>query len=131
MGCWTPVQTTGEGGQWQARLLSADGSRFEVSFAQALEGTIQVDVEIAGRDAFFSDPQHPYSRKLFASLPGAGRRGEELAVICDLPGGTTLMELMDLDEQVRRILPRSYVATGEGLAHWPSGQELLASAIAL
>ena len=32
MGCWTPVQTTGEGGQWQARLLSPDGSRFEVLF---------------------------------------------------------------------------------------------------
>ncbi|WP_339648890.1 UDP-N-acetylmuramate:L-alanyl-gamma-D-glutamyl-meso-diaminopimelate ligase [Halopseudomonas pelagia] len=30
MGCWTPCQTTGEGGQWQARLLAADGSRFEV-----------------------------------------------------------------------------------------------------
>lgn len=30
MGCWTPCQTTGEGGQWQARLLEADGSRFEV-----------------------------------------------------------------------------------------------------
>ena len=38
-------------------------------------------VEIAGRDSFFTNPQHPYSRKLFASLPGAGRRGEELAVI--------------------------------------------------
>ena len=30
MGCWTPRQTTGEGGQWQARLLEADGSHFEV-----------------------------------------------------------------------------------------------------
>ncbi|MSQ53404.1 MAG: ABC transporter ATP-binding protein [Betaproteobacteria bacterium] len=38
-------------------------------------------VEIASRDSFFTNPQHPYSRKLFASLPGAGRRGEELAVI--------------------------------------------------
>ncbi|OGA01176.1 MAG: ABC transporter ATP-binding protein, partial [Betaproteobacteria bacterium RIFCSPLOWO2_02_FULL_62_17] len=38
-------------------------------------------VEIAGRDAFFSNPQHPYSRKLFESLPGAARRGAELAVI--------------------------------------------------
>jgi len=41
MGCWTPVQTTGEGGQWQARLLSADGSRFEVSFDGKVEGTVQ------------------------------------------------------------------------------------------
>jgi UDP-N-acetylmuramate: L-alanyl-gamma-D-glutamyl-meso-diaminopimelate ligase len=32
-GCWTPVNTTGigaEGGEWQARLLVADGSAFQV-----------------------------------------------------------------------------------------------------
>ena len=38
MGCWTPVQTTGEGGQWQARLLSPDGSRFEVLFEGEAQG---------------------------------------------------------------------------------------------
>ncbi|MDO8697722.1 MAG: UDP-N-acetylmuramate:L-alanyl-gamma-D-glutamyl-meso-diaminopimelate ligase, partial [Pseudomonas sp.] len=40
MGCWTPVQTTGEGAQWQARLLSEDGSRFEVLFAGAVQGVV-------------------------------------------------------------------------------------------
>ncbi|MBU1331119.1 MAG: UDP-N-acetylmuramate:L-alanyl-gamma-D-glutamyl-meso-diaminopimelate ligase [Gammaproteobacteria bacterium] len=40
MGCWTPVQTTGADGQWQARLLSPDGSRFEVSFAGKVEGVV-------------------------------------------------------------------------------------------
>ena len=40
MGCWTPVQTTGEGGQWQARLLSADGSRFEVLFDGQVQGVV-------------------------------------------------------------------------------------------
>jgi len=40
MGCWTPVQTTGEGGQWQARLLSADGSRFEVLFEGEAQGVV-------------------------------------------------------------------------------------------
>jgi UDP-N-acetylmuramate: L-alanyl-gamma-D-glutamyl-meso-diaminopimelate ligase len=40
MGCWTPVQTTGENGQWQANLLSADGSRFEVSFEGVVQGTV-------------------------------------------------------------------------------------------
>jgi len=38
-------------------------------------------VEVAERDRFFAAPQHPYSRKLFAALPGAGKRGSELAVI--------------------------------------------------
>jgi len=47
MGCWTPVQTTGEGGQWQARLLSADGSRFEVSFDGKVEGV--VDWQLTGQ----------------------------------------------------------------------------------
>jgi UDP-N-acetylmuramate: L-alanyl-gamma-D-glutamyl-meso-diaminopimelate ligase len=41
MGCWTPVQTTGAEGQWQARLLSGDGSRFEVSFEGVSQGTVQ------------------------------------------------------------------------------------------
>jgi peptide/nickel transport system ATP-binding protein len=38
-------------------------------------------VETADRDTFFSHPAHPYSRKLFDSLPGRTKRGETLAVI--------------------------------------------------
>ncbi|MHB8472516.1 MAG: ABC transporter ATP-binding protein [Gammaproteobacteria bacterium] len=38
-------------------------------------------VEEAARDAFFAAPQHPYSRKLFDSLPGMEKRRERLAVI--------------------------------------------------
>jgi peptide/nickel transport system ATP-binding protein len=38
-------------------------------------------VEVAGRDRFFASPAHPYSRKLFDSLPSAQRRGDALAVI--------------------------------------------------
>ncbi|KQQ50056.1 UDP-N-acetylmuramate:L-alanyl-gamma-D-glutamyl-meso-diaminopimelate ligase [Pseudomonas sp. Leaf127] len=41
MGCWTPVQTTGQGGQWQARLLSEDGSRFEVLFDDQVQGVVE------------------------------------------------------------------------------------------
>jgi UDP-N-acetylmuramate: L-alanyl-gamma-D-glutamyl-meso-diaminopimelate ligase len=40
MGCWTPAQTTGEGAQWQARLLSEDGSCFEVLFAGDVQGVV-------------------------------------------------------------------------------------------
>ena len=47
MGCWTPVQTTGDGAQWQAKLLSADGSRFEVMFAGVLQGV--VDWQLTGQ----------------------------------------------------------------------------------
>ncbi len=38
-------------------------------------------VESAPRAEFFHDCRHPYSRKLFASLPERARRGERLAVI--------------------------------------------------
>jgi peptide/nickel transport system ATP-binding protein len=38
-------------------------------------------VEVATREQFFKQPQHPYSRKLFDSLPGKARRGQPLAVI--------------------------------------------------
>ena len=38
-------------------------------------------VETASREAFFFRPAHPYSRKLFDSLPSGGKRGAALAVI--------------------------------------------------
>jgi peptide/nickel transport system ATP-binding protein len=38
-------------------------------------------VETAGVEAFFRQPRHPYSQKLFASLPGSDKRGGRLAVI--------------------------------------------------
>jgi peptide/nickel transport system ATP-binding protein len=38
-------------------------------------------VETARRDRLFSAPAHPYTRKLFASVPDASKRGERLAVI--------------------------------------------------
>ncbi len=38
-------------------------------------------IEVATREEFFSEPKHPYSRKLFESVPGKTRRGQPLAVI--------------------------------------------------
>lgn len=38
-------------------------------------------VEVASKEQFFNAPKHPYSRKLFDSLPGKARRGQPLAVI--------------------------------------------------
>ncbi|WDT77477.1 MAG: ABC transporter ATP-binding protein [Candidatus Manganitrophus sp.] len=38
-------------------------------------------VETADRAAFFSNPRHPYSQKLFHSLPSRNKRGENLGVI--------------------------------------------------
>ena len=44
MGCWTPVQTTGAGGQWQVKLLSEDGSKFEVLFEGVAQGVVEWDM---------------------------------------------------------------------------------------
>ena len=38
-------------------------------------------VEQATREQFFTDPQHPYAKKLFDSMPNIEKRGEALAVI--------------------------------------------------
>ena len=38
-------------------------------------------VEMATRDEFFKRPRHPYTQKLFDSLPRTSKRGETLAVI--------------------------------------------------
>ena len=38
-------------------------------------------VESATRKELFSDPQHPYTRKLFRAIPGAAKRGDTLEVI--------------------------------------------------
>jgi len=38
-------------------------------------------VEQSARDEFFAEPSHPYSRKLFESLPDIDKRDEALAVI--------------------------------------------------
>jgi len=37
MGCWTPRQTLGQDGAWQANLLNKDGSEFEVQFGNEVE----------------------------------------------------------------------------------------------
>ena len=40
-GCWTPVQTTGPDGQWQARLIKDDGSEFAVLLEGVEQGVEQ------------------------------------------------------------------------------------------
>ncbi len=40
MGCWTPLETLGPGGNWQAELLEADGSRFRVTINNKIAGVV-------------------------------------------------------------------------------------------
>jgi len=43
-GCWTPLQTFGESGDWQARLLRPDGSSFELQHNGRTLGPLQWDL---------------------------------------------------------------------------------------
>ena len=55
-------------------VVSEMASRVAVMYAGEI-------IETASRDAFFARPAHPYSRKLFASLPGREKRGAMLDMI--------------------------------------------------
>jgi oligopeptide/dipeptide ABC transporter ATP-binding protein len=70
-------------------------------------------VEVAPRTAFFKAPQHPYSQKLFAALPGAARRGELAQIRGQVPpltaafAGCRFAERCDFAfERCRREAPR-------------------------
>ncbi|MGH8528794.1 MAG: UDP-N-acetylmuramate:L-alanyl-gamma-D-glutamyl-meso-diaminopimelate ligase [Nevskiales bacterium] len=76
MGCWTTVEGFGvEGvgadGDWQARLLAADGSRFEVRFKQQTQG--RVEWELLG--------QHNVANAL-AAIAAARHAGVAPAAAC-------------------------------------------------
>lgn len=40
-GCWTPVERVGHQADWQAQLLAADGSEFEVNFQGKHQGVVK------------------------------------------------------------------------------------------
>ena len=76
-------------------------------------------VETAACDAFFARPQHPYSHKLFASLPTRRKRGEMLSVIGgSVPSlaqefiGCRFAERCDYAQPPCRTLPPGLTPTG-------------------
>ncbi|MFC5697777.1 UDP-N-acetylmuramate:L-alanyl-gamma-D-glutamyl-meso-diaminopimelate ligase [Pseudomonas sp. GCM10022186] len=104
MGCWTPVQTTGEGGQWQARLLAEDGSRFEVLFEGAVAGT--VDWELTG--------QHNVANAL-ATLAAARHVG----VVPEL-GVAALSAFKSVKRRMEKVAEVKGVTIFDDFAHHPT-----------
>ena len=104
MGCWTPVQTTGEGGQWQARLLSADGSRFEVSFEGKTAGV--VDWQLTG--------QHNVANAL-AVLAAARHVG----VVPEL-GVAALCSFINAKRRMEKVAEVNGVTIFDDFAHHPT-----------
>ncbi|QRY81348.1 UDP-N-acetylmuramate:L-alanyl-gamma-D-glutamyl-meso-diaminopimelate ligase [Pseudomonas sp. PDNC002] len=104
MGCWTPVQTTGEGGQWQARLLSEDGSHFEVLFDGKPQGT--VDWELTG--------QHNVANAL-ACLAAARHVG----VVPEL-GCAALSAFKSVKRRMEKVAEVNGVTIFDDFAHHPT-----------
>ncbi|WP_448679208.1 UDP-N-acetylmuramate:L-alanyl-gamma-D-glutamyl-meso-diaminopimelate ligase [Pseudomonas nicosulfuronedens] len=104
MGCWTPVQTTGEGGQWQARLLSEDGSRFEVLFDGQPQGT--VDWQLTG--------QHNVANAL-ACLAAARHVG----VVPEL-GCAALSAFKSVKRRMEKVAEVNGVTIYDDFAHHPT-----------
>ncbi|KIV65603.1 UDP-N-acetylmuramate:L-alanyl-gamma-D-glutamyl- meso-diaminopimelate ligase [Pseudomonas sp. FeS53a] len=104
MGCWTPVQTTGEGGQWQARLHSEDGSRFEVLFEGQVAGT--VDWSLTG--------QHNVANAL-ATLAAARHVG----VVPEL-GVAALSAFQSVKRRMEKVAEVRGVTVYDDFAHHPT-----------
>lgn len=104
MGCWTPVQTTGEGGQWQANLLSADGSRFEVIFEGDVQGV--VDWELTG--------QHNVNNAL-ATLAAARHVG-----VLPKQGAEALSEFRSVKRRMEKVAEVNGVTIYDDFAHHPT-----------
>ena len=89
-GCWTTLQSFGHQGDWQAKLLQEDGSRFEVYFASQPAGI--VDWPMTGRHsvnnalATLAAARHvgvtpAVGVEALSSFKGVKRRMEKLAEV--------------------------------------------------
>lgn len=104
MGCWTPIQTTGEGGEWQAKLLAEDGSRFEVIFDGEVQGV--VDWELTG--------QHNVANAL-ATLAAARHVGVPAAL-----GAEALCLFRSVKRRMEKVAEVNGVTIYDDFAHHPT-----------
>lgn len=82
-------------------------------------------VELADKEAFFKDPHHPYSRKLFASLPAAQKRGHALKTIEGfVPPLNQVFQGCRFADRCDRVMDICYTQIS-GIHRSPSGTEVL------
>jgi UDP-N-acetylmuramate: L-alanyl-gamma-D-glutamyl-meso-diaminopimelate ligase len=124
MGCWTPRESVGEGGDWSADLLVPDGSRFRVLLHGEAVG--EVDWGLTGR--------HNVANALavLASARHAGVPvGQGIAALGRFKG---IKRRMELRGEVRGIRvyddfahhPTAIATTLEGLRERVNGERILA-----
>ena len=104
MGCWTPVQTTGEGGDWRARLLAEDGSHFEVLFQGESQG--EVNWTLTGR--------HNVDNAL-AALAAARHVGVVGAL-----GAEALSQFQSVKRRMEKVAEVNGVTIYDDFAHHPT-----------
>ena len=104
MGCWTPVQTTGAGGRWHARLLAEDGSRFEVGFDGQPQGVV----------AWALSGQHNVANAL-AALAAARHVG-----VAPAQGVAALGEFRSVKRRMERFAEVNGVTLYDDFAHHPT-----------
>ncbi len=104
MGCWTPVETFDGAGDWQARLLAADDSRFEVSFKAETQGA--VNWELVG--------QHNVANAL-AAVAAARHAGVEPAAAC-----TALSAFKNVKRRLELRGEVNGIAIYDDFAHHPT-----------
>ena len=92
-GCWTPLQTVGEGGEWQAKLQQADGSAFELLHDNKSVCTIQWSLH----------GLHNVSNAL-AAIAAAHHAGVPIANVCEsLAAFKGIKRRMEIRAQINGI----------------------------
>jgi UDP-N-acetylmuramate: L-alanyl-gamma-D-glutamyl-meso-diaminopimelate ligase len=124
MGCWTPRESVGDGGDWAARLLTQDGSRFQVV----------VRGEVLGEVSWRHIGRHNVANAL-AVLAASRHTGVPVAHgIAALGRFKGVRRRMELRGEVRGVSvyddfahhPTAIATTLEGLRRRPHGGRILA-----
>jgi UDP-N-acetylmuramate: L-alanyl-gamma-D-glutamyl-meso-diaminopimelate ligase len=113
MGCWTPVQRTAIGttntpqAEWQAELMSPDGSAFKVLHQGALAGTVQWSMS----------GQHSVANGL-AAIAAAQHVGVDIQTACD-----ALSRFAGVKRRMELLATIDGVEVYDDFAHHPTAIE--------
>jgi UDP-N-acetylmuramate: L-alanyl-gamma-D-glutamyl-meso-diaminopimelate ligase len=103
-GCWTPRTTFGSGADWQARALSNDYTRFEVSLDGRAQGTVEWNV-----------PGRHNAMNALAAIAAARHAGVE-------PGTSiaALRSFMSVKRRMEKIAEIDGISIYDDFAHHPT-----------
>ena len=103
-GCWSELEKTGPGQQWQAQLLSADGSHFQVLMGGELQGQVR----------WGQTGQHSVDNGLMA-IAAARHVGVDPVTACRALG-----DFQGVKRRMELLLDHSGVKVYDDFAHHPT-----------